>query len=62
MTAAAERERPVLTYCRLGKDRTGLMTSLVLATCGASEDEIVSDYARCGAWDPKPYQIICSRV
>lgn len=37
----------MLTYCRLGKDRTGLMTTLVLSTCGASEDEIVSDYARC---------------
>ena len=46
MTAAAEQDRPVLTYCRLGKDRTGLMTAMVLATCGASEDEIITDYAR----------------
>jgi protein-tyrosine phosphatase len=50
MTTAAENERPLLTYCRLGKDRTGLMTALVLSTCGATEDEIVSDYARCAAW------------
>lgn len=49
MTEAVENDRPVLTYCRLGKDRTGLMTTLVLSTCGASEDEIVSDYARCAA-------------
>ena len=49
MTVAAEKDRPLLTYCRLGKDRTGLMTALVLSTCGATEDEIVSDYARRAA-------------
>lgn len=69
MTEAAEKERPVLTYCRLGKDRTGIMTTLVLSTCGASEDEIVSDYARCnnGSFEPNhclhstnPGQALCA--
>ena len=51
MTTAAENDRPLLTYCRLGKDRTGLMTALVLSTCGATQSEIISDYTRCeGYW------------
>ncbi len=49
MTTAAENDRPLLTYCRLGKDRTGLMTALVLSTCGATQSEIISDYIRFGA-------------
>ena len=49
MTTAAENDRPLLTYCRLGKDRTGLMTALVLSTCGATQSEIISDYIRYGA-------------
>ena len=50
MTTAAENDRPLLTYCRLGKDRTGLMTALVLSTCGATQSEIVTDYSR---WEPR---------
>lgn len=33
-------------FCKLGKDRTGLMAALVLAACGATKDEIISDYNR----------------
>ena len=33
-------------FCRLGKDRTGLLAALILACCGASEEEIVRDYAK----------------
>ena len=35
-------------FCKLGKDRTGLMAALVLSACGVSEDDIVADYVRCG--------------
>jgi len=31
---------------QIGKDRTGLLAALVLSCCGASVDEIVSDYMR----------------
>ena len=31
---------------QIGKDRTGLIAALILAACGATDDEIVSDYAR----------------
>lgn len=30
----------------LVQDRTGLLTTLILTCCGASSNEIVSDYAR----------------
>lgn len=32
---------------QIGKDRTGLIGALILAVCGASDIEIISDYARC---------------
>ena len=32
---------------QIGKDRTGLLAAMVLTCCGASVDEIVTDYARC---------------
>ncbi|KAL4425778.1 hypothetical protein ABPG75_009794 [Micractinium tetrahymenae] len=46
MTAALEAGQPCLFFCKLGKDRTGLMAALVLSVCGASEEEIVADYIR----------------
>ena len=44
--AAAERGEATLFFCKIGKDRTGLMAALVLAACGATNDEIISDYNR----------------
>lgn len=44
--AAAERGESSFFFCKLGKDRTGLMAALVLAACGATRDEIISDYNR----------------
>ena len=51
MLAAAEERRPQLVFCKLGKDRTGVMSALVLACCGASEAQIVADYARSDGVD-----------
>ncbi len=31
---------------QIGKDRTGLLAAMLLSCCGASDDEIVSDYMR----------------
>lgn len=36
---------PALTHCTLGKDRTGLITTLTLLTLGAPLDAIEHDYA-----------------
>lgn len=51
MTHAAQARRPGVIFCKLGKDRTGLMAALVLTCCGASEAEIVADYARSDGVD-----------
>jgi protein tyrosine/serine phosphatase len=43
---ALENGEVVAVFCKLGKDRTGLLTMLVLSCCGATDAEIVSDYIR----------------
>lgn len=35
----------VLVHCHAGKDRTGLVTALILALVGVGDDEIADDYA-----------------
>lgn len=51
ITEAAEAKRPQLLFCKLGKDRTGVISALVLACCGASEDEIIADYSKSDGID-----------
>jgi protein-tyrosine phosphatase len=38
--------KPVLLFCSAGKDRTGLLTALLLALLGVEDDDIVADYHR----------------
>ncbi|OLT16107.1 hypothetical protein BJF78_15260 [Pseudonocardia sp. CNS-139] len=45
--------RPVLLHCAAGKDRTGLVTALLLRLLGVDDDEIVADYLRSGANMPR---------
>ena len=35
---------PIVFYCTAGKDRTGLLSMLILSILGASDEEIVNDY------------------
>lgn len=37
---------PALVHCAHGKDRTGVLTALLLAACGVPDEEIVKDYAQ----------------
>ncbi|KAI3438607.1 hypothetical protein D9Q98_001030 [Chlorella vulgaris] len=46
ITVGLEQRQPCMFFCKLGKDRTGLISALVLSACGVSEDEIVADYVR----------------
>lgn len=46
ITASLEKQQPCMFFCKLGKDRTGLIAALVLSACGVSEDEIIADYVR----------------
>lgn len=38
--------RPVLVHCAAGKDRTGLVTAILLRLLGVDDEEIVADYLR----------------
>lgn len=37
---------PFYIHCRLGSDRTGVISAIIAAICGASWDEISSDYEK----------------
>lgn len=39
---------PLVVHCAAGKDRTGVLTALVLALLGVAQDDIVADYALTG--------------
>jgi protein-tyrosine phosphatase len=39
---------PVLVHCTAGKDRTGIVTAIVLGALGVGDDHIASDYAASG--------------
>jgi protein-tyrosine phosphatase len=39
-------ERPVITHCFAGKDRTGFTVALVLESVGVDRDAIIEDYLR----------------
>jgi len=42
----AESDRhPVVFYCTAGKDRTGVLTAIILSVCGAKSEDIVEDYS-----------------
>jgi protein-tyrosine phosphatase len=38
--------RPILVHCAAGKDRTGLVTALLLRLLGVDDEDIVADYLR----------------
>ena len=40
----AESDDGVLFHCSAGKDRTGVVTAIILLACGATKDAIISDY------------------
>ena len=44
LVALSEQPGPYLVHCTEGKDRTGFVCMLLEALCGATYDEIVSDY------------------
>ncbi|KXZ56352.1 hypothetical protein GPECTOR_1g311 [Gonium pectorale] len=50
LLAAAESRHAAIFFCRAGKDRTGLVAAAVLSVAGASEEEVVADYARSDAF------------
>jgi protein-tyrosine phosphatase len=45
---AAPEARPAVFHCTAGKDRTGLLSALVLTLLGVPEETVVADYALSG--------------
>src|ERR1019366_5162239 len=45
----APDSRPAVFHCTAGKDRTGLLSALVLSLLGVPEETVVADYALSGA-------------
>jgi protein-tyrosine phosphatase len=46
---AAPDARPAVFHCTAGKDRTGLLSALVLSLLGVPEETVIADYALSGA-------------
>ncbi|GAA3081297.1 tyrosine-protein phosphatase [Streptosporangium carneum] len=44
---------PVVVHCAAGKDRTGVLTALVLRLLGVSEENVIADYALTGLATPR---------
>jgi protein-tyrosine phosphatase len=42
---------PAAYYCAAGKDRTGMVSAVLLRSLGVSDDQIIDDYALSGAPD-----------
>lgn len=40
----AEEEKGILYFCNAGKDRTGVVTALILMTLGVDKKDIIADY------------------
>lgn len=45
LEAIASSEPGVLVHCAAGRDRTGMISALLLANAGVSTDDIAADYA-----------------
>lgn len=48
ITAITPDRLPLVIQCNAGKDRTGIVTALLLTLAGVTDDAIAADYARSG--------------
>lgn len=48
LVAVVESEHPLVFHCSAGKDRTGLISAVLLGALGVSDDDISRDYALTG--------------
>ena len=45
VTTLAESDAPAVYYCAAGKDRTGVVSAVLLGVLGVREEVIIADYA-----------------
>lgn len=50
MKTLAGIETPAMFHCFLGKDRTGILASMILALAGVSKEDIIADYQVSGTY------------
>ena len=44
ISARAQRGEPVLFHCQAGRDRTGLLSALLLKMVGVADEDVIADY------------------
>ncbi len=49
VTIAANAPGPLLVHCAAGKDRTGIVTAVLLRAAGVTRDAVVADYLATGS-------------
>ena len=62
LTTLAEAENGVLFHCYAGKDRTGLVTAMLLALAGVRPDDIAADYAETDQQLARQYEVWISEA
>jgi protein tyrosine/serine phosphatase len=58
LRAVAQSEPGIVVHCQAGRDRTGLVSALILAIAGASPEAIAEDYAESHARLAPLYQAL----
>ncbi|MGF1427998.1 tyrosine-protein phosphatase [Kitasatospora sp. LaBMicrA B282] len=58
---AAAHDGPVLLHCAAGKDRTGLLTALLLDLLGVAHERIATDYADTATALPAVFAALATR-
>jgi protein-tyrosine phosphatase len=56
---SAAENYPAVFYCSAGKDRTGILTALILLALGVSEEDVITDYSMT---DEHMHQVLSSRI
>lgn len=60
---SAEAGRPVLFFCKAGKDRTGLVAAMILTLMGASECCLIVDMQQaCCTFPMQPHGLLWAWV
>lgn len=56
--ALQQNDAHVYFYCSAGKDRTGLVTALILKVLGVADSQVIYDYSRSSeTWENGPYEL-----
>ena len=57
-TTIAEAETGVMYNCAAGKDRTGVVSAILLMLCGVKEEEITDDYMLSKVYNKARFKLV----